>query len=67
MFFVFLREQSGGGDGDGFVAGGEHGPAVGSAFGDVEFLALFKIVEDGEVVDGTVGAAREAEAGRCFE
>ena len=67
MYFVFLREQGGGGNGDGFVAGGEHGPAVGGAFGDVEGLVGFEHVEDWEVVDGAVGATGEAEAGRCFE
>ena len=33
-------EESGGGDGDGFVAGGEHGPAVGRAFGEEEVVAV---------------------------
>ena len=62
MVFVFLREQSGGGDGDGFVAGGEECPAVGGAFGDVEGFAGLEAAQDGEVVDGAVGALGELEA-----
>ena len=48
---VVAGEEGGGGDGDGFVAGGEECPAVGGAFGDVEGLVGFEEVEDGEVVD----------------
>ena len=55
-------EEGGGGDGDGFVAGGEECPAVGGAFGDVEGFVFLEEVEDGEVVDGAAGSFREAEA-----
>ena len=54
-----MREEGGGGDGDGFVAGGEEGPAVGGSFGNVEGFALLEEVEDGEVVDGAAGAGGE--------
>ena len=59
MVFVLLRKEGGGGDGDGFVAGGEECPAVGGAFGDVEVVAFVEAVEDGEVVDGAAGAGGE--------
>ena len=60
---VVLFQQGGGGDGYGFVAGGEECPAVGGAFGDVEGFVFVEEVEDGEVVDGAAGAGGEAEAG----
>ena len=63
QFLVFGFEEGCGGDGEGFVAGGEHGPAVGAAFGDVEVFALFEQVQDGEVVDAALGAGWEAETG----
>ena len=44
------------------MAGGEECPAVGGAFGDVERFAGTEEVEDGEVVDGAVGAAGELES-----
>lgn len=56
-------EEGGGGDGYGFVAGGEECPAVGGAFGDVEGFIFLEAVEDGEVVNGAAGAGGEAEAG----
>ena len=67
MVFVFLRKQGGGGDGDGFVAGGEHGPAVGAAFGDVERLALLEPIQHRQVVDAAPGASREFEARQRFQ
>ena len=57
-----LREQGGRWDGDGFVACGEEGPAVGAALGDVEVFAWLQEVQDGQVVDAASGTAREAEA-----
>ena len=36
---VLLREQRSRWDGDGLVTSGEHGPAIGAAFGDVELVA----------------------------
>ncbi len=63
MVFVFLRKEGGGGDGDGFVAGGEECPTVAAALGDVEYLALFESVQYWQIVDGALGSFREAEAG----
>ena len=57
-----LREEGGGGDGDGFVTCREHGPAVGRAFGDEERLAHSQPVQYGQIVDAASGAAGEAEA-----
>ena len=56
---VVAGEEGGGGDGDGFVAGREEGPAVGGAFGDVEFLTLFEFVEYREVVDAAAAPPRK--------
>ena len=52
-------EEGGGGDGYGFVAGGEECPAVGAAFGDVEYLALFESVQYWQIVDAALRSLRE--------
>lgn len=57
------REEGGRGDGDGFVAGREHGPTVGATFRDVEFLAWAQELQDGQVVDAATAAVGEAETG----
>ena len=56
---VVLFQKGGGGDGDGFVAGGEECPAVGGAFGDVEYLALFESVQYWQIVDAALRSLRE--------
>ena len=61
---VLGLEEGGTWDGDGFVAGGEHRPTVGTAFGDVELFARLEAVEDGEVVDVAVAAVGETETDR---
>ena len=43
------------------MAGGEECPAVGGAFGDVEFLTLFEFVEYREVVDAAPRSLRKSE------
>ena len=58
-----LRQEGGGGDGDGFVACGEECPAVGAALSYVEVFAWLQETEDGQIVDAASGAAGEAEAG----
>ena len=61
--FVVAGEEGGRGDGNGFPAGGEHGDAVGDAFGNPEVFAGTETGEDGEVVDAATAATGEAEAG----
>ena len=58
-----IGEQCSRGDGDGLVTGGEHGPAVGTALGDVEVLARTEQIQHGQIVDAALRACREAEAG----
>ena len=60
---VVPPEECGGGYGYGFAAGGEHRPAVGTAFGDVERFAGAEPLEHGEIVDSAAAPLGEAEAG----
>ena len=62
MVFVFLRKEGGGGDGYGFVAGGEECPAVAAAFGDVECFSFFKLVQYWQIVDAALRSLRELES-----
>ena len=62
LFHVRTFEEGGRGDGDGLVAGGEHGPAVGAAFGNVEWLAWAKHIQYRQVVNTALGALGESES-----
>lgn len=63
---VLFLEEGGRGDGNGFAPGGEHGHAVGDAFGNPKLFAGTEVIEDGEVVDATAGASGETEPGEAF-
>ena len=54
-----MLQQRGRRDGDGLVAGREHGPTVATAFGYKERIAGFQQVEHGQVVDAALGALRK--------
>ena len=45
------------------MTGGEHGPAVGTAFGDIEGIALVEMAQEGQVVDAELAASGELESG----
>ena len=49
-------------DGYCFVAGGEHCPAVGGSFGDVEVFSWFQHLQDGQIVGVASVAVRKAES-----
>ena len=59
---VVLFQKGGGGDGDGFVAGGEECPAVGGALGDVECFSFFKLVQYWQIIDATLRSLWELKA-----
>ena len=42
---------------------GEHGPAVGTAFGDIEGFALVEVAQKGQVVDAKLAASGELKSG----
>ena len=54
MFDVLGHKQGGGGYGDGLMSSGEHRPAVGAAFGDVERFVGSEQVEHRQVVDAAL-------------
>ena len=64
--FVVAGEEGGRGDGNGFPAGGEHGDAVGDAFGNPEVFAGTEPGKDGEVEDAATTASGETEPGKAF-
>ena len=55
-------QQGGTWDGDGFVATGKETPAIGTAFGYVEFFAGLEKLEYWQGVDMAVASIREPEA-----
>ena len=46
-----LMKGGGAGDGNGLMACGEEAPAVGTAFGNVEWLSGFQMLQDLQIVD----------------
>ena len=46
-----LMKGGGTGDGNGLVAGRQEAPAVGTAFGNVERLSWFQMLQDLQIVD----------------
>ena len=65
LFLILGREQRGRGDGDGLMTGGEHGPAVGAAFGNVELVAWAQQIQNGQIVDAALRPAGESEPRRA--
>ena len=56
-----LMKGGGTGDGNGFVACREETPAVGTAFGNVERLSWFQMLQNLQIVDVAFGAFGETE------